>query len=231
MIGRGSNGETIYQCIQYLPLFFYLINTPCLQQNKSNALASFNGNSLHRPRKSINFATQTRDKPTRPSNTLNIMMNELRVLTTVDLQAMAEKFNKYRSVLFHDPAIEETDLWFAFMRDAHQDYTFALYALNTICDSLIMAKEQPMREHTIIFTTDDRHSNGLALGYQNKNMRIAGWPLVEYGIDTLEWAMLVRDTDNGKEYNIPINRYSANSIISVIAALRHGNTEQSLTFK
>ena len=183
------------------------------------------------PRKGVNFATQTRDKPTRPSNTLNIMMDELRVLTPVDLQAMAEKFNKYRSVLFHDPASEETDLWFAFMRDAHKDYTFALYALNVICDSLIMTRERPIREYTIIFTTDDRHSNGLALGYQNKNMHIAGWPLVEYGIDTLEWAMLARDTDNGKEYKIPIYRYSANSIISVIAALRHGNTEQSLTFK
>ena len=55
------------------PSFFILSTLPCLQQNKSNALTSFNVNPLHRPRKSINFATWLRKEVTLTptSETLN----------------------------------------------------------------------------------------------------------------------------------------------------------------
>ena len=170
-----------------------------------------------------------RDKPTHPSNTLHAMIPELRTQTPELLKAFGEKFMNYRSVIFRDPSSEDTSLWFEFMGECHKTPLFALYALNILCDS-IMGANTPLHNNAILFNIAEKDGSGLALGYQTSAGTISGWPLVEYGIDTWSWDMLVKDTENGKEYRIPINRSSTWSILNTIATLRHGLTVNDLTY-
>ena len=186
-------------------------------------------NSLVYSRKGVNFASQMRDKPTHPSNILYAMIPELRTQSPEMLKAFGEKFMNYRSVIFRDPSSEDTPQWLEFMSECMQSALFALYALNILCDS-IMGANTPLHNNVVLFNTTNMDCGGLALGYQTSAGTISGWPLVEYGIDTWSWDMLVKDTENGKEYRIPLNRLSTWSILNTIATMRQGLTVNDLTY-
>lgn len=157
------------------------------------------------------------------------MIPELRNQSPETLETFGEKFMKYRSVIFRNPSSEDTPKWFEFMDECTQTPLFALYALNMLCDS-IMGANHPLHNNAVLFDTTDMYCGGLALGYQTLLGTISDWPLVEYGIDTWSWDMLAKDKENGKEYRIPLNRFSTWSIISIIATIRAGLTANNLTY-
>ena len=136
--------------------------------------------------------------------------------------ALGEKFSKYRSILINKPTYndEEAKLWFKFMGECYKDWMFALYSVQVVVDSLMT--EQPSGRYLIYPVTQNclGENNFIAFAYVDKPYQGLDWQLQEIGLDTIGWAVLVKDVKSGQVFKYPIHNFSSSALCTLIAQLR-----------
>lgn len=150
-----------------------------------------------------------------------MMISALKDCSPATLEALKAKFHPYRHIMFGKEkyTTEEAELWFKFMDDCHNTPLLSIFAVQVICDSLMISNG-----------TDDQYllvptmsKDGFAFGYTDRYGAfgsVLDWSKTLYAIDTYQGCAVVKDKDSGSTFKVPLSWLSDIYLVSVIANLR-----------
>lgn len=156
-----------------------------------------------------------------------MIISALKDCTTTTLEALKDKFHPYRHIMFGKEkyTTEEADLWFKFMSDCHNTPLLSLFAVQSICDLLMIGtgnqKLGGMNDQYLLMPTVNQ--NGFAFGYTDHHNvfgNILNWSKTLHAIDTYQGCAVIKDKDSGSTFKVPLSWLSDNYLVSVIATLR-----------